>query len=231
MTIANEDDSRRHRLPDPVPKFLNVGCGYDIRKGYLNVDNGDWHGPDLVADITDLPMLPADYFEEIVAQDVLEHIQRSAQVASLREWGRLLSSTGTLKVRVPSFYDMAILSRRADFQTEEMQQYLVQMVYGTQAYPGDFHLCGYTPWTLKANARDAGLIVTDIRLKDDWLYDVTLRRADALGLLSDEDWVRYVYLHHLDRLADEEGFLFWTSELRRPRTREDVLSAIRAVAG
>src|SRR3954449_9383032 len=59
-------------LPNPLPTRLNVGCGYDIRPGFLNVDNGDWHSPDLVADITDLVMLPSGHFEEIVAQDVLE---------------------------------------------------------------------------------------------------------------------------------------------------------------
>ncbi len=86
-----------HTLPNPLPTRLNVGCGYDIRPHFLNVDNGDWHSPDLVADITNLVMLPSGHFEEIVAQDVLEHIERGKQISTLREWGRLLSPDGVLR--------------------------------------------------------------------------------------------------------------------------------------
>ena len=78
-------------LPDPLPKKLNVGCGFDIRPGFLNVDAAAFHDPDLVADVTDLRMLPDGYFEEIVAQDVLEHFERSKTSTALTEWSRLLS--------------------------------------------------------------------------------------------------------------------------------------------
>lgn len=143
-------------LPEPLPKKLNVGCGFDIRPDFLNVDSGDWHSPDLVADITDLNTLPSGHFDYILAQDVLEHVSRNTQVKALTEWCRLLSDDGVIEVRVPSLVEMALMSRRPDFQSEERQQYLIQMAYGTQAYPGDFHVCGYMPWTVVANARDSG---------------------------------------------------------------------------
>ena len=58
-------------LPDPLPLKANVGFGPDIRPGYLNVDMYEGFGPDLVADVTNLSMLPSAWFEEILAQDVL----------------------------------------------------------------------------------------------------------------------------------------------------------------
>jgi hypothetical protein len=38
-------------LPDPLPRKLNLGCGWDKRDGYLNVDLHGSHDPDLVADV------------------------------------------------------------------------------------------------------------------------------------------------------------------------------------
>ena len=68
---------------------------------------------------------------------------------------------------------MAILARHPDFQTEERQHYLVNMAYGIQAYPGDFHLCGYTPWTLVSHGREAGLIVSRASIRDEWYFDIS----------------------------------------------------------
>jgi hypothetical protein len=70
-------------LPRPLPRKLNVGCGYDRREGYLNVDLHAVHKPDLVADVTHLPMLPSESFDEILAQDVLEHFERAKTAPAL----------------------------------------------------------------------------------------------------------------------------------------------------
>ena len=58
-------------------KKVNLGCGFDKRKEYLNVDLNDFHSPDLVADVTKLEMLPENHFEEVLAIDILEHIERT----------------------------------------------------------------------------------------------------------------------------------------------------------
>ncbi len=65
-------------LPTPLPRRINIGCGYDVRPGWLNVDSVARHGPDLIADATDLSMLPNGHFDEVVANDVLEHIERTS---------------------------------------------------------------------------------------------------------------------------------------------------------
>lgn len=49
------------RLPGGVEtnlRRLNVGCGFDIRPDYINVDMNDFHSPDVVADIVDLDGFP-----------------------------------------------------------------------------------------------------------------------------------------------------------------------------
>src|ERR1700733_3692290 len=120
--------------PAAVPDRLNLGCGFDHREGYLNVDINDFHHPDLVADVTDLHMLPDSSCQEIVAQDVLEHLPRTATIPALQEWNRLLDDGGLLRLRVPSVLDLAELLRAAEDQTIERQELLVQCLFGTQAY-------------------------------------------------------------------------------------------------
>src|SRR5581483_6511417 len=80
---------------------LNLGAGTDIRPGWVNLDSAAISGIDVVHDIENLP-LPFDNAScsEIVAQDVLEHVD---YVPVLRDLHRILAPGGTLTIRVPHF--------------------------------------------------------------------------------------------------------------------------------
>lgn len=203
-----------------IPRKLNIGCGFDIREGFLNIDNGDWHKPDIIADITDLSDLPEGYFFEIVAQDVLEHIDRTKQVSVMQRWGKLLHLDGELKVRVPSLTDMLALAFHKEWQSSERQNYLIQMVYGTQAYPGDYHRCGYTPRTVSDLAEASGLIVTRALLRDTWLYDLTFKKVGSY--LTHEDVVHGAYFSEGMRIPDEPGVRYWIERLSSGMTIDDM---------
>ena len=45
-------------IPPRTRTRVNLGCGYDKRPGYLNVDLHGFHDPDLVGDVRSLPELP-----------------------------------------------------------------------------------------------------------------------------------------------------------------------------
>ncbi|MBK7984892.1 MAG: methyltransferase domain-containing protein [Candidatus Competibacteraceae bacterium] len=70
--------------------------------------------PDLVADVCELTMLPSGYYEEIIAQDVLEHLPRTSTSKALREWNRLLQVGGRLYLRVPSLEALASLFQQSN---------------------------------------------------------------------------------------------------------------------
>jgi hypothetical protein len=163
-------------LLDPLPTRLNVGCGWDHRPGFLNVDLMPKHNPDLVADVTDMPMLPSGHFEEIVAQDVLEHFERSKTMIALREWGRLLSPTGILYVRVPSLLHMMDLLESAEGRGPEEAAKIIHLIYGTQAYNGDYHLAGFTYSTLCDQLTSAGLTIKRLEMQDTWLFDLQITK-------------------------------------------------------
>jgi len=83
-------------------KKLNLGCGSDIRKGWINLDSTALAGVDVVHDIEKLPLpFSNEEFDEILAQDVLEHM--TDYVPVLHDLHRILKKGGTLTIRVPHF--------------------------------------------------------------------------------------------------------------------------------
>ncbi len=162
---------------DTLPQRLNLGCGWDHREGHLNVDFQDFHNPDLMADVRDLSMLPSDHFVEIIAQDVLEHLERQDTRPALTEWARLLKVGGTVVLRVPDIIGVArVIDREASIEHHET---MVHALFGTQAYSGDYHHVGFTELTLRKALHDTGFAVTELRRKDEWLFDcVATKVAD-----------------------------------------------------
>jgi predicted SAM-dependent methyltransferase len=158
------------------PRKLNLGCGFDIRSGYLNIDFQDFHKPDIVADIRKLDMLPSNFYEEIVAQDCLEHFPRYDTEPALAEWSRLLKSGGILKLRVPNLIGLLELFLWESKQSVEEQKTLVQCMYGTQAYDGDWHFTGFTQILLEHYLKQARFCKINFETKDHWLFEVTCEK-------------------------------------------------------
>jgi len=88
-----------------LPLKLNVGCGFDIRTGYVNIDGSDvLPGVDRVIDLRSerLPThYAADSVDEIVAQDFVEHHFHWRAVELLEDFHRVLRPGGRLWIRLP----------------------------------------------------------------------------------------------------------------------------------
>ncbi len=83
------------------PKKLNLGCGTDIKKGWVNLDSAAVAGVDIVHNIEKLPLpFEKEEFDEILAQDVLEHVE---YIPVLKDLHRILKKDGILTIRVPHF--------------------------------------------------------------------------------------------------------------------------------
>jgi ubiquinone/menaquinone biosynthesis C-methylase UbiE len=83
-------------------KKLNLGCGNDIKKGYVNLDVAKLPGVDVIWDINKLPLpFETEEFDEILCKDVIEHIEDYPQL--LKELHRILKKGGVLMIRVPHF--------------------------------------------------------------------------------------------------------------------------------
>jgi len=180
ISPIGSDDTAKGR-PDfdylNYPTKINVGCGFDIREGYLNVDFQPFHNPDLVADIRNLNMLPSDYYDEIIAQDCLEHLKRTETQDVLLEWSRLLKPGGILILRIPNILGLLKLFTWDEYKNIEKQQTLIQCIFGTQAYNGDYHYTCFTELLIRYYLENAGLTVTSMIPKDEWLLDITATKV------------------------------------------------------
>lgn len=82
-------------------KRLNVGCGTDIRTGWVNLDSANLQGVNVVHDLESLPLPFEDnIFDEILCQDVLEHLN---YIPVLQDLHRILKPSGRITIRVPHF--------------------------------------------------------------------------------------------------------------------------------
>jgi SAM-dependent methyltransferase len=83
---------------------LNLGCGFDKREGWLNVDSFEACAPDVLMDIEQTPWpLETDAFEHVLLKHVLEHVGAEFAVfaAVMRELWRVTAPGGMVEIHVP----------------------------------------------------------------------------------------------------------------------------------
>ncbi len=81
---------------------LNLGCGKDIKKGYLNVDIEKASGVDKVVDLNIYPYPFKDNsFDEIIADMVLEHLD--SKIKPMEELIRISKNGAIIKISVPYY--------------------------------------------------------------------------------------------------------------------------------
>ena len=131
---------------------INLGCGTDLRPGWINVDIRGDVGADVVWDITSGLPFANNRAETVVAQDVLEHLTTQQQQRVLAEIWRVLRRGGKLSVRLPNIG--AIISRfAADAETRNL------FLYGDTSQSGAWgaHKSGHTLKSFATLARMVGL--------------------------------------------------------------------------
>ncbi len=96
----NGDDIGKRSGP---PYRLNVGCGRNIRQGWINLDSVALPGVDIVCDLEKLretPInLPDQSVEHFLLSHVIEHIQDS--LGLMQELWRLATPDATAVIHVP----------------------------------------------------------------------------------------------------------------------------------
>jgi len=81
---------------------LHLGCGRDIKKGYVNLDRAELEGVDVVHDLDKFPYPFKDNeFDEIYCKHVLEHVDDLIRV--MEELTRVSKPGARIKVIAPYF--------------------------------------------------------------------------------------------------------------------------------
>lgn len=90
-------------------KRLNMGCGNDIRSGWVNADFVKKNGVDVVHNFNKTPYPFKDNtFDEIDCIEVLEHLNDTVTV--IREIHRILKPGGKVKITVPYYLSVGAWS-------------------------------------------------------------------------------------------------------------------------
>ena len=215
---------------------LNIGCGYDKREGWLNIDFQAMHDPDMVADAADLNQIEDNFAAYVLAQDILEHLERSRVPTALREWNRVLKPGGIAEIRTTDVFGIVDLMRQPEWNTPEGHNHLLRSMFGTQAYKGDYHLSGFTALYLTAELENAGFRVNRMDLRDGWLLEVEaekIRHCEADPLFSiddDAEFVEQAYQRYLGRPADPAGKSYWLTALTEGLLRETFVLKLESAA-
>jgi len=132
--------------------LLNIGCGAKPLPEYLNVDERELDGVDLVADVRALPFNDGTV-AEIYAAHVIEHFtELELKSTLLPELRRTLRPGGILRITVPDAEGMMQAFHDGQITFENLRQ----VTYGGQEYPGNFHYTMFSRKSLPSVLRDAG---------------------------------------------------------------------------
>lgn len=88
--------------PSEPPARLNLGCGFDIRPGYVNFDTRPLPGVDVIGTVDPFhPRLPFpdEAFDEILAYHVLEHVANKPAI--IEEIWRIARQNAVIRIKLP----------------------------------------------------------------------------------------------------------------------------------
>lgn len=139
---------------------LNLGCGADVRSGYINIDiipqNNMSQDRYRQGDIGSLDWLTEDNtVDEIIALDCLEYLPTNIVKQALTNWAQKLSTGGTLKILVPDCHAVAKAFAQGQFNLQEYSQ----IIFGTQE-GNDNRLTVIDTVTLLNILQDIGLTIS-----------------------------------------------------------------------
>lgn len=130
---------------------LHIGCGPEILKGWVNIDNAQYPGVDRVLDVT--TGLPFENVSFVFAEHFVEHLSYQNAAALFRECRRVLRDDGILRLSTPNLDWVWITHYRAVMNEQEQVQACFEI---NRAFRGWGHQFLYNLRTLTLTLQDAG---------------------------------------------------------------------------
>lgn len=189
---------------------LNLGCGKDIREGYLNIDMYASDGVDIICDVSNLP-LKDNSADEIIASDILEHFSWRKVRNVIREWRRVLTHYGRIWIRTPRLEGIIELYQRRPkgWRREDGKGIdpIVERIFGAQDYGGNFHYVIFDTHSLVRLLIEEGFFVIDVMPDGEDISNLCVTAVKRLK--DDEKYIEgccpktddcHIYKEFMDRL-------------------------------
>ena len=159
--FANQKALGKMPSPLPSPLYLNLGCGNDIRDGFVNIDLFSDDPRVIYMDIRKLEM-PDESADMILASDILEHFSHRETDNLLKEWCRVLKPGGDLLIRCPSLKLQVKAYNNGDWDAD-IASY---MIFGGQTNPGDYHCVAFDEASIRKHLENSGFEIEKIEEDD-----------------------------------------------------------------
>lgn len=117
---------------------LNLGSGTSRKQDFLSVDL--YADADVQWDLTQPLPLEDGEVDNIYASHLIEHFSKAEWELVRKEWARVLKVGGTIEIHCPDIVQ-ACLIVASDLSR-------LNIIYGNQDTPGEFHKNGFTYQTL-----------------------------------------------------------------------------------
>jgi predicted SAM-dependent methyltransferase len=145
------EDPIHKKKPKPKAKRkgkkvkFNLGCCGEKKSGYVNIDL--YTPADVRCDIKDITPVVKEYgfADEILAKQVLEHIDRDYVLGTVRNWLKALKSGGVLKIEVPDFWWIVKQIKELEEKGNKQAYYFPEAtIFGLQSREGEYHKTMFT---------------------------------------------------------------------------------------
>jgi glycosyltransferase involved in cell wall biosynthesis/SAM-dependent methyltransferase len=145
----------------PSPLKLNLGCGRDVRDGYINIDIYSDDDRVIGMDVRQLKFRD-NSVDFINASHILELISHREIDGVLREWARVLKPDGEILIKCPNLKLQLTAYNRGDWDIDV----LAYMLFGGQTNQADYICSAFDFESLSYKLRKAGLEIIDSEEQD-----------------------------------------------------------------
>ena len=145
---------------------LHLGCGTNLKPGYINIDQYV-SAPNITKmDIFHL-QFDTNSVDEIFSEHMLEHLSKYEVPQALKEWSRVLKPEGKLVMNLPNL-EWCIQQWLEKPETNRWGWQL-DTIFGLETHPGEFHKTGFTIPRLRQLLTEAGF--RKISISDYWSHE------------------------------------------------------------
>ncbi len=156
FSLKNATGKFPDKLPDELK--LNLGCGSDIRKEYLNLDLYSDNPEVIYCDVRKIP-LPDNSVCNIIANDILDLFSHRETDLVLKEWHRILMPNADITIRIPNL--------KAQIDTYNLGEWdadvFAYMLFGSQTNPYNFRAMAFDTKSISSRLLRTGFKISDIQ--------------------------------------------------------------------
>lgn len=143
---------------------LNLGCGPDVKEGYVNIDTCPLDSRVIQGDIRNLSY-EAGSVSEIYAKDVIEHMSLDDFYKAIENWSKICKSNATLFIQTICWDSIvkAYLSEVWDLKTVIYMLFAGKNWVDGISRPEDFHKSVYSYPLLRDALIKNGFTITNVQ--------------------------------------------------------------------